>query len=225
MSNDTHYFNLVKMEIIEYIIRPELKQIRKPTLLNFVVLAFCYIIVLIPLSIVEYLISIKFNISHHLIENKTVGLILFGVFIAPVYEEIIFRLLLKLDKKNIGVFTVTILTLIFLSFFKNKLIYLFFLSVLLITIFSFFFFFKRKCKSFVNDNHKYFYWGSSILFGILHAANFSGNIYLIISLSLFLGSPQIVLGFILGYIRMNYGFLYGILFHIIINSSLLFYLF
>ena len=68
---------------------------------------------------------------------------------------------------------------------------------------------KTCLKTFYIKYFKYIFWYSAILFGLLHMFNYQGNYLIILSLSPILCFPQIVMGFILGYIRMNYGFVYG----------------
>jgi membrane protease YdiL (CAAX protease family) len=87
---------------------------------------------------------------------------------------------------------------------------------LFLTIFT-----RKRIESFIASNFKYFFYSSSIVFGLMHSSNFTGNIYLILTFSVILGGPQIVLGLILGYIRMNHGLKYSFLFHMVVNTSLI----
>jgi uncharacterized protein len=61
----------------------------------------------------------------------------------------------------------------------------------------------------------YFYF-SSILFGVIHFYNYEYDNTHILFL-LFITSPQIFSGFFLGYIRIIYGFWYGVFFHGVYN--------
>jgi len=83
----------------------------------------------------------------------------------------------------------------------------------------------EKIHSYISKNIKFFYYFSAISFGLMHLFNFSSNIYLILLFSVFLVGPQIVAGFILGFIRLKYGLKYSILFHMAVNSQLLLMLF
>ena len=61
------------------------------------------------------------------------------------------------------------------------------------------------------------FYGSALAFGLLQATNFTGNPWIILAFSPVLGSPQILLGFLSGYIRMKNGLAYSILFHMVVN--------
>jgi len=104
------------------------------------------------------------------------------------------------------------------SIYRSKFVLAIPLSVfvlvvlLLVTIFT-----RDKVELFIASKFKYFFYGSSILFGLVHASNFTGNVNYILAFSFILGGPQIVLGLILGYIRMNHGLKYSILFHMAVN--------
>ncbi len=139
--------------------------------------------------------------------------------LAPIYEEIVFRSLLRFKKENIILFVTIVPILIVIAAFISKIGAVFFLSILLLIIVSLLLTFKRnKIQQFLSSNFKYFFYGTALLFGLLHASNFSGNIYLILIFSPILGGPQIVLGLILGYIRMKNGLVYSVFFHMLVNS-------
>ena len=79
----------------------------------------------------------------------------------------------------------------------------------------------KRISQFITSNFKYFYYSSSILFGFMHLMNFTGDIRYIIAFSIVLIAPQIIAGIILGFIRMKHGLIYSILFHMIINLTIL----
>jgi membrane protease YdiL (CAAX protease family) len=84
---------------------------------------------------------------------------------------------------------------------------------------SLLFVFKRdKVQAFIASHFPYFFYGSALVFGLLHASNFIGNPYVLIAFSPLLGGPQILLGLLLGYFRMKNGLAYSMLFHILVNA-------
>jgi membrane protease YdiL (CAAX protease family) len=185
-----------------------------------------YILSAISFSVVIYIICDWFHLKHDEIGFTQWRKVLAVFIIAPICEEVLCRGLLKFKRNNIILFSVTAIALIGYSVFRSHLSVVVYLSILLFTLLSLLAFFSRsKIELFISSNFKYFFYASAILFGLLHATNFTGNIYIIMAFSLILGSPQIVLGFILGYIRMNYGLVYSILFHMAVNASVLFSLF
>lgn len=110
-----------------------------------------------------------------------------AAFLVPIIEEIIFRLPLR---------------------FKNN-----YLLLIINKIFR-----KDKIKQFWGNNFRWFFYGSAICFGIVHASNFENERTLLF----FLFIPIITLsqslgGLIIGYLRLKFGFWYGVLYHTIFN--------
>lgn len=64
---------------------------------------------------------------------------------------------------------------------------------------------------------KWLYYSSSLIFGLMHFFNFQPDTdhYIFIIL---ITMPQTFLGFILGYIRIIYGFWFAVMFHFLYNS-------
>ncbi len=136
-----------------------------------------------------------------------------GIFIvaikAPIVEEIFFRLPLKKSNTNtlflIGALVIYAFSIYYkhgkfepFNFFVVSFIILYFITIL---------FQKIEIK------FKYFFYVSCLIFALLHMTNFSEINYITPLLVL----PQLGLGLILGFIRMRYGFFYGILFHALVN--------
>ncbi|RPH33885.1 MAG: CPBP family intramembrane metalloprotease [Bacteroidales bacterium] len=81
--------------------------------------------------------------------------------------------------------------------------------------------YQNQCDIFLKRHYPLFFFFSAILFGLLYIFNFEGiNVYNFIFTPL-LVLPQIFMGLILGYIRVIYGFKYGVLLHAIVNTSIL----
>ena len=205
-----------------YLKSPVYSSNRKPRISYLLFLLFTFIVLSISISLIALIICKLFHIKHNEIGLTPLMTILFGVLLAPIYEEVVFRSLLKFKKKNIILFIVTVTALIGFCVFMSKIILVIILSVLLVTLVSLLITFSRsKIELFLSSKFKYFFYTTSITFGLIHVFNFTGNIYLILAFSFILVGPQIVLGFISGYIRMNYGLIYSILFHMIVNTSIL----
>lgn len=212
---------------LNYLKNPVNCSTHKPKSANFFGLLLIYFVSGVPLAILIFLIFKLFNLGHLQFDPENpIKAILIGIVFAPIFEEIFFRSLLKYTKRNIILFLTSVIILIAYSTYKSKIEFVLFLSSVFIGILSLSMFLNRdSVERFISSKFKYFFYASVIFFGLIHAANFTGNIYVIIGFSLILGSPQIVLGLILGYIRMNYGLIYSILFHIIVNTTLLLTLF
>jgi len=150
--------------------------------------------------------------------------------IVPFSEEIISRLWIKFNPKNIAI-SLSFFLFFIVSFVinKKKLNTLFdnpyelIISLILTTLF--FFIIKyiitlyNTTIKLIHDTKIYFLFiCSALLFSILHLSKFDLNEFnnvLIIPILLF---PFFIAGLILGYIRLKMGFIYAVLFHILQNS-------
>jgi len=155
--------------------------------------------------------------------------LLFGGILAPIIEELVFRLPLKYTKWN---FVIAIIAFYFLTFvsqsamcdltvgnlmerftYKRSLIFLLILifTIILTNIKAI----EKLLGSIINSHGWWFYFLLSILFGSIHTEpllilkNFP---WLILQ-----GAPQILAGLYFGYIRLSYGIKYSILTHSVWN--------
>lgn len=208
--------------LYRFIFNPYIPTRKKANLKEFIRLLFVYALLTLPLVIISSFVAKVLRVTHVEFSKESTLLILYGVFGAPILEEIIFRSWLNWTKRNIYILIATFFLLVGLSFFRHKFQHIYIMLFLMLLVVILTYLLKNiKVKPFINKHFKYFYWGSSIIFGLVHASNYSGNIWYLIGFSFILGSPQIIGGFILCYIRMNNGLRYSILFHILVNSYLL----
>ncbi|MGJ5640987.1 CPBP family intramembrane glutamic endopeptidase [Formosa sp. S-31] len=135
------------------------------------VLNFGFTIVFTILDILQ-IINFEDHASTILFEEfPPYAIVLLGVIVAPVLEELIFRAPIPLFCK-----------------FKNWF--------------------------------RFIFYGFAILFGVIHITNFeiTKNVLLLAPV---LVAPQILIGFFLGVIRMQYGLIHSILFHALYNGVLI----
>lgn len=80
-------------------------------------------------------------------------------------------------------------------------------------------FFRLPISLIWNERFKLIFWLFTLIFAAVHLSNFGAEIpfYLMPLLVL----PQFILGIMLGYIRVGWGFWYGVLFHALHNGILL----
>lgn len=214
------------MNTVEYIKHPYFCKYGKFSVRKLLSTLLIYAAVSIISIPILFIITNLTGIHHISQKGYSVSTILQGVFLAPIYEEIIFRLWLKPNKSIYFIVLFTSLTLLVLCHYQGKYLCFTVLFVILFLILIINIVNRIAPKHFFLSHFKYFFWFQAVSFGLLHMANFYGSsIYPIALLSPILCFPQIAMGFILGYIRMNYGFLYGVIIHMIINSVLLIYLF
>ena len=140
--------------------------------------------------------------------------------VAPIIEELIYRLPLKLTRRN---FTISFGVLLFILVRKVDIIYAFsatalFLGFMIVSVRKFTDF-QSNIKQLVN---KYFYvvfYFQAIMFGVLHLFNFNLD-YKYFYLFPFYVLNYIFIGFFLGYIRVRFkhGIYVCILTHMSMNS-------
>lgn len=207
---------------ISYLKNPFYCESRKLSAIKFIALYFLYLIASIAIIVVISIVRIAFHLVQYTPECSPLKIILFAVLLAPFYEEVIFRSLLRFKWSSILLFTITAIALSVFFIYSSKFILAILLSVLVLGLLLIVVIFTRnKVELFIASKFKYFFYGSSILFGLIHASNFTGNIYYILAFSFILGGPQIVLGLINGYLRMNHGLKYSILFHMAVNMPII----
>ncbi len=191
-----------------------IKQFLKLLLLNFAISIFLGFL----------LIAISKITGEKLDVNQSLSLKFkfYVIFIGPILEEIYFRLLLRISKKNLIIFSVNNL-FVTIFFVLNKHYFiagmLVFINILMILLIQF----KtlEVVKRFLINNFNYYFYVSAILFGILHIFNFNVLSVQVILLAFILTSKQITGGIFLGYIRMKYGIKYSMLFHSLVNLIVL----
>ena len=205
--------------------------IKKPELSTPVSLKLRQIIVLFLKSIFLYfifiLISVLFFVPLSLFDlipelpKRQLSDSLWIIAVAPVIEEMVFRLPLKNFFTNIFI-SIAILFFVFVK--KNVGIPLAAIIALLIILIPHIIKSKNKVeekiKRFVSNYYTYFFYFITFLFGFLHLSNLTN-----LTASHYIVSPvivlyQILLGLYLGYLRVRYktGIIYSILIHATFNS-------
>jgi membrane protease YdiL (CAAX protease family) len=158
------------------------------------------------------------NKNSLLAENfEPLALFFYMVLIGPFFEEAIFRLNLKTNKINLISSLLIFLGFLAYQFFtKNSVGYLYKITLVFIVVILIF-----HLKYFVKLNEKkhfkLMFYFSAVAFGFMHVFNFGELTLTTLLLFPLITMPQIIMGFICGYLRINYGFIYGLGFHSIIN--------
>ncbi|GMT46077.1 MAG: hypothetical protein IEMM0006_1909 [bacterium] len=214
-------------DLLNYLRNPVYCLNTKPKFTYFLRLYLYLILIEIPINLGILFITKEFHIKQSEVVGWSARQVMFlTILFSPVYEEILFRSLLKFKKINILLFIVTNLFLWLFAFFRSKMSspVFYMLPILVFGLLSLLLWFGRdKIEQYISSNFKYFFYGTVLIFGSLHASNFTGNMYLILAFSPILGGPQIVGGLLLGYIRMKNGLVYSVLFHVLLNSVFLFH--
>ena len=144
------------------------------------------------------------------------------MLVAPILEELAFRLGLKINKLNIAI-TIGIQLIIFLKIFQviNYSLLLRFISMLICSVILYFII-NRNILSFFKSKQNIFIYYNIIVFGLLHAFNYSYQEFSHYLFIPFLVSVQLILGVYLSFVRIKYGFILCLLMHISHNSILFF---
>ena len=191
---------------------------------NIYFLQFIILMILIGgiANIFPFIITKIFGIYDEINNLTLAEKLIRGVLIAPIAEELIFRLILKENKKyyyiSIAVATAYLIVAVILGHQISSI-----LMGIVITLESLIFIihYYKQTDVYSKDNYKYLYWGNILVFGLMHGNNFSFVSHWQIFLIPLLTLPQIFLGWVLSYIRVKYGIRYSIGFHFLINLQVL----
>jgi hypothetical protein len=188
---------------------------------EFFIILFAFYLLEMPLGIFIKLLINVLGLEAKQIPLPYLKRIILGLLIAPIFEESLMRLNLVLSKRNIIVFLNTCLGLAVYFLFKGRnfkvILFIIILVVFLIILIYF-----TQCKSFVIRNYRFVFYSTAILFGLLHIFNFNGITLSNIVWTPLLVIPQIIMGLLLGYFRVTYGFIYAVICHSLINTPILF---
>ncbi len=187
------------------------------------------LILTIPLALMVSSLSKKLSTGHAIndIADKPWLLFFFGVVIAPLLEEILFRLPLRYTPTNLTLPTfLWIFTILSLLVGTKVIPAALLLPLLCIAVLGCLFlriWLKEKVPA--TPIHKLYekwigllFYSCAIIFGLVHITNFqlsSGQAFLFTPL---LVSPQILIGVLLGFVRLKYGFWWCVFIHTFHNG-------
>jgi hypothetical protein len=158
-----------------------------------------------------------------LTNNNSFYIIFLAAFFIPIVEETMFRLWLSLDSRHIAISFSVILTYLLFGFkdlFNVNLMTLaIFSSFLLICLLIYQALKGRNIEQFLTGVVSIKVLGSisAISFGLVHIANFAPINTSIWFLYPIYVLPQIVLGYLIVFLRLKHGFSYGLGLHILVN--------
>jgi membrane protease YdiL (CAAX protease family) len=118
------------------------------------------------------------------------------VIVAPILEELLFRLYLRYPQNYL--FTIIVGLASFSSTHNGDKT-------------------ATALHSFWIKRYKYIFYFSALIFGFVHLFNFPFSLTILL-LSPILVAPQIILGSIIGYLRVRYGFMMGFFMHALHNA-------
>ena len=192
----------------------------RPTAIDFFALFFIYILLVMPISVLLHFLTNILDVSTSINHMNLSSRIIRGILLAPLVEEILFRLLYVFNRRNLVVVigSALILAVVFIVRTNYPKVILFISVVVLMGLMLVFY---KTVNVFLNTHFRLFFYSLAIAFALIHLSNFQGLTILILLPALLLVVPQFILATLLGYIRLSYGFIYGLLFHSVVNSTLL----
>lgn len=232
MSSDKE--NILLYQLLNFLKKPTANELQPLSTAQkihktLLLLSWSFVVVLLIGLTLTVIISLSgfqgTNLIDSLLEEDNLLItIVLATIIAPALEETIFRLSLK-PNTNYLALTLATLTILILSRIQQTIP----LLILTATIPLFAALYAQtlrqtQAQTFITKvytNHfRIIFYSSAILFGLVHMLNYtdiqSGGAILPLLII-----PQTIIGIILGYTRLQYGFKYGILLHGLYNASLL----
>lgn len=194
-----------------------------------IVLLFLYYFSVLFFSLIRVLLVECDMLSPLIRKHEFTGLQLFllPIIVAPIAEELIFRLWLKYKSINISLSIMVFAFYVTNVFFKHSLYtdpsfkHILFAILISLLIFFITYYITRKYDTQLSllfgKYDRVLFFISAIAFGYIHLLNFEITSS-IIYLSPIVVSSFITFGLIAGYIRIRFGFIYNVAFHMIANS-------
>ena len=145
----------------------------------------------------------------------------FVVLLGPFLEEIIFRLPLRLEKFGVGLSVGLIcyrLSVDHLLQFVTTDIYAYTklaLSIMIVILIARFL--PNSWLNLMKKNYIYFFYLASLAFALVHLTNFSYYDNTVLFFYPLFIMPQFLMALFIGFVRMEYGFVYGVTLHSLIN--------
>jgi len=132
-------------------------------------------------------------------EMEPVLIFFFAVIMAPLFEEVMFRLILRFRSNFLILWSINIGVALHLGQKRSLL---------------------KIARKVWDKFYGWIFYIMTVAFGLMHIMNFepSLNIYLLAPI---LVAPQILIGINLGYLRVRFGLIWSILFHAFYNGILM----
>ena len=121
--------------LICYLKNPFYCESRKPSIYKFIALLFFYLLASISIGIISFIVCEAFHLVHNKQEWSPLKTILIGILLAPFYEEVLFRSLLRFKRSSILIFVPTAIAFITISIYKSKFILPILLSLFVLGLF------------------------------------------------------------------------------------------
>ena len=233
--NPLFYFKRLR-DIVHFVVSPssDLSESKfgLNTIIDFLVIALITLILAISINVFAlYILNPELTGSlNSLQQNKSPFVFaLLLILIAPIREELYYRLFLKFTPAFLAVsFTIFCHQLISKKWYHVTIydteVYPFFRLVLAILFAVVFYLIishksiESRISSFFGNYFKWIFWFSCVCFAYSHSHYFTDNTFNTLWMPILI-LPQLILGVSLGYMRIKYGMVYAVLLHVFYNSS------
>jgi len=156
------------------------------------------------------------NLLDALTDSPVWYLPVMAIIVAPLLEECIFRLPLRAFALNL-LLPVSLVISVSLGWVAPG--GLGFVAIALVNVYLGIKGTKlTKLQAFYNKFPHVIFYGIALLFGVIHITNYDFDVWKFLPV---LVLPQIVIGLLLGFVRLRYGFVWGFLLHALHNGALL----
>ncbi len=168
----------------------------------------------------KYVGLIDITLFPSLNERNIAALLAFlvTILVVPVVEEVAFRRHLIPTKRNITISIKALL--IFLAFqlipMSKSIISISIVSLVVGILVSAYLYFNKGIEEIWKHNFSKIFYLTTLLFGFIHIINHKLSLTNLIFAPIIV-APQIILGFNAGYLRVKYGFKWGLWLHIVHN--------
>lgn len=218
-------------ELIDFLFHPDMN-LRTDQSLNKSIKDVLYYVVLsvVLVVIIGVVILTVFSVQNTVISDLSAGkplfrTVLIACLLIPLLEEATFRLPLKFKPLNLAIaisvlYLGTVADLIFAFVNEESIAYLGMSLFSAILIGLIIFYIARKYSENLSEiwksNFKLIYYSSIILFGIFHIQNLQIPEEYVYYIPIII-VPWLIGGHITGFIRIKYGFIFGVVYHGLYN--------
>lgn len=167
-------------------------------------------------SLTDAIISDAYEIRNKGLVFTSFFVVLFG----PLIEELGFRFALSFKRVHIFI-SVSVLSFMFLSLWLGRGFFadILFKALISLLIGSATLLVNQKRYDIVQQKYGLqIIWLTIMLFGFSHIVNYKIENFMQIPIALMMCLPQVLMGIVFTYFRLNLGFLFGLLLHSLING-------
>jgi membrane protease YdiL (CAAX protease family) len=221
MFEPSEFFHFLQRPQYPFLKRKKTHILRTSLKIYFITLLFVGLVNLLILIILKAFLTLPIDRTLEIpvkLREHLWNYFFLVVFLAPVIEEIIFRLSLVFNPFNISLSLATLFGLL-VNKVSDVIIAITVFFILLFILYRLAIIYRTSLISFWNKKFIYIFYCLPIIFGLVHLNN-----YMFVDLSQYLIAPllilpQLALGFILSFTRLYFekGFLICILIHVLMN--------